>query len=33
MLTEIVTRALSQLTGSPMSGDRIKGQFLSLIHI
>ena len=27
MLTEIVTRALSQLTGSPMSGDRIKGQF------
>ncbi len=27
MLTEIVTRALSQLTGSPLSGDGIKGQF------
>ncbi|AUT46517.1 hypothetical protein [Achromobacter sp. AONIH1] len=27
MLTEIVTRALSQLTGRPMSGELIKGQF------
>ena len=27
MLTEIVTRALSQLTGSALSGDGIKGQF------
>ncbi|MGE8704690.1 MAG: hypothetical protein ACN6O5_18590, partial [Achromobacter sp.] len=27
MLTEIVTRALSQLTGSALKGDGIKGQF------
>jgi len=27
MLTEIVTRALSQLTGSALNGDGIKGQF------
>jgi len=27
MLTEIVTRALSQLTGNALNGDGIKGQF------
>jgi len=27
MLTEIVTRALSQLTGNALNGDGIKGNF------
>ncbi len=27
MLTELVTRALSQLTGNRLNGDRIRGQF------